>query len=75
MEEECPEDTVEPILFPDMRDCARYLNCTNGCISSTLCPYDFLYNDINKWCSYNYEITCGDRPCREDPSRCHCKDC
>ena len=33
--EECP-DTGPTLLFPDMRECARYLNCTAGCITSVM---------------------------------------
>ena len=35
VEEDCP-DTTQTFLFPDMRECARYLNCTAGCFTSVL---------------------------------------
>ena len=74
VEELCPENAEKPLLFPDMRECARYLNCTAGCFTSVLCPYDYLYEPAKEWCSYNHEIKCGERPCKEDPSRCNCPD-
>ena len=35
VEENCPV-TSQTFLFPDMRECARYLNCTAGCFTSVL---------------------------------------
>jgi len=59
-------------LFPDMTDCASYLNCTSGCMEPILCQENYLYHKDREWCSNPWEIDCGMRPCNETlyPDRC-----
>jgi len=64
----CKHDDIEE-FFPDMTDCARFLNCTNGCFSSVLCQENYLYRPDKKWCTFPREVQCGERPCLH-PDRC-----
>jgi len=46
-----------------------YYQCTNGCVTHETCQDDFLFHDLYRWCMFNTDVECGERPCN-DPLHC-----
>jgi len=56
--------------YPDPDACSWYFECNEGCFSHNQCQDDFRYDVDYEWCTYPFDVDCGDRPC-VDPGHCY----
>jgi hypothetical protein len=48
--------------FADEFNCRKYWHCFEDEGEHMLCPEGQLYDPVNVWCNWNYNVDCGDRP-------------
>merc|ERR1711892_1487116 len=52
--------------YPDPDACSYFYQCNGGCFTHQQCEDDYRYDLVFSWCTYPFDVDCGDRPCNDD---------
>merc|ERR1711973_311670 len=66
------DEFAEEITQDDPENCWKFYRCHGGCVTHEMCELNYKYDDRYAWCTYPWDVECGDRPC-VDPQ--HCPGC
>lgn len=66
------DEFAEEITQADPENCWKFYRCHGGCVTHEMCQLNYKYDDRYAWCTYPWDVECGDRPCF-DPQ--HCPGC
>eukprot|EP00092_Neocalanus_flemingeri_P028293 GFUD01030724.1.p1 GENE.GFUD01030724.1~~GFUD01030724.1.p1 ORF type:complete len:369 (-),score=85.95 GFUD01030724.1:162-1247(-) len=68
-----PDGTVcgatDYVTVPDPDSCWKYFECDSGCVTHQTCQDDYKFDEAYSWCTFPYDVECGDRPC-DDSTHC-----
>jgi len=68
-----PDGTIcganDYVTVADPDSCWKYYECDSGCVTHQVCEDDFKFDVAYSWCTFPYDVDCGDRPC-DDSTHC-----
>jgi len=70
-----PDGTIcgpsDYVAVADPSSCWQYYECDSGCVTHKVCEDDYKFDIAYAWCTFPYDVDCGDRPCEDEN---HCPD-